>query len=241
MSGEALAEDVITGIEPTAFWAEAGLAVSDKAQANDGAGRNGKQFILKVPEHKDCYACIGIWKDVETAKANLQDQFALIAVAPRSDPLDFGDEARSWPKEERKGATIIFRRANVTISISWPADRASGLVFARKIDQLLSKGHASVSKGALPTPPAIVGLPTHLELAKDQTKSVTVSFSGLGESPPAVWIYSPAGLKCSFSQDGTIKITRIAEVFAEQTIPIRAVSSSGVTVNAELLVKPKPE
>ena len=239
-SQNAFSDELITGINHTAFWAKVGFELSDTSPANNGAGKNGEAFILKVPGHRDAYGAIGIWKDIETAKASCKNQFASMAVAPKSGPLDFGDDAKDWMSRDQGGGCIIFRRSNVTIGVSWPSDRASGLAFARGIDQLLSGGHSSVTKGTFSTPPGIVGLPAQLELAKDMTETITVTFSGLGDAPPAVWIYSPGGLKHTISPDGTIKITRTADNFAERTVQIRAVSATAVTAKAELLVKPKP-
>jgi len=204
-------------------------------------GDGGSLFQLKHPGHKDTYVSIGIFGSVDVAKEEFRNECVRINIAPNPDPVNFGDEMKNWLRGDHGGGAILYRRGNVFVHIVWFGSKEEGLAFAKAIDDILVGNHTFVSKGAFASLPKIAGLPPFIEITKGETKTVNVTFEGLGNGTPSVSIDSPGYLTNTIIPDGTTKITlsATAENLNERTVQIRAVSATAVTAKADLLVKPK--
>ena len=145
--GEADAQlQLITGIDTQPFFSEIGWS----PPADVTIGPVGVEYTSKIARASGAKSVsIGVYQSTDAAVAACDRHIAQVRATPAGEAAaGIGDQLTcTAPYGDPPRQTIILRRTNAIVTVSWEGDREQGLEFARKIDQTLRASDGTCPKG----------------------------------------------------------------------------------------------
>ncbi|NQT38692.1 MAG: biotin/lipoyl-binding protein, partial [Planctomycetes bacterium] len=188
---------VVTRIDKDALLKEL-RGVGKRSREDVGPGGWAASF-LDAKKGEVFQFAIAVCSSREAAKTIYRRREHLLSVPPM--PLvdckvgDIRTSSRNW---------AFFVRDNVFVSVSWK----DGIVDApmlERLDKLLMTDSPLVARGQFSETPELKGLPATLEMTAAETKSLPVTWAGMGRKP-AMWYVSSPGSMSNQVVDTTVQL-----------------------------------